>query len=166
MKSYSQCKQDLYAFDKCNNIKNGFYIEIGAYDPIDMSNSYMLENEGWNGISFDITDLGEKWCSVRKNKFVCCNATNFDFASFFSNNNVPKVIDYLSLDIDVETLNCLKNLPLNEYKFRCITIEHDEYIRGSKMKNEMRSILKSHSYILDVPDVASNGYIFEDWWIS
>jgi len=31
LQSYSQCGQDLYAFEKTNNKKDGYYIEIGAF---------------------------------------------------------------------------------------------------------------------------------------
>ena len=85
--------------------------------------------------------------------------------SCFLSNNVPQEIGYLSLDIDGATLTCLKGLPLQDYIFNVITIEHDEYSSGSHMKNEMRKILFSHGYKLDRPDVANDGLIYEDWWI-
>ena len=85
--------------------------------------------------------------------------------SNFIQYNVPVEIDYLSLDVDEATLNCLKNLPLNDYKFKVITIEHDEYSQGPTKKLQMREILYSHGYTLDRPDVANEGNIYEDWWL-
>jgi hypothetical protein len=165
MQSYSQSGQDVYALDKSSGKTNGFYIEIGAHDPVVNSNSIMLENLGWSGISFEISDISEKWYAHRKNKIVMCDATNYDFKNCFIENGAPQEIDYLSLDIDGASLDCLKKLPLDFYSFRSITIEHDEYHRGSEMKNSMRSILTSYGYILDRPDVSSNGFVYEDWWI-
>jgi len=164
MNSYSQSGQDLYAFEKANKILNGFYIEIGACHPVDNSNSYMLEKIGWNGISFEISNITDLWYKSRINKIVICDATNFDFLSCFTENKVPLQIDYLSLDIDGATLDCLRNLPLHQFRFNSITIEHDEYHRGSDMKNEMRSILSHYGYFLDKPDVSSHNLIYEDWW--
>lgn len=164
MISYSQSGQDLYAFEKSNQKTNGFYIEIGAFHPIENSNSYMLEELGWKGISFEISDITDLWYSKRKNKLIVCDATSFDFLNCFNQNNVPNQIDYLSLDIDGETLNCLKKLPLSQFRFKSITIEHDEYHRGSSMKNEIRDILLGNGYSLDRPDVSSNNLIYEDWW--
>lgn len=165
MQSYSQSGQDIYALEKSGGKVNGFYIEIGAHDPLENSNSLMLENIGWNGISFEISDISSIWNRNRKNKIVICDATNYDFMNCFLSHNVPQEIDYLSLDIDGATLDCLKKLPLQSYVFKVITIEHDDYFRGSEIKNAMREILNSHGYSLDKPDVASNGFVYEDWWL-
>ena len=166
MKSYSQCGQDLYAFGKTNNKKDGYYIEIGAFHTTDISNTKMLEELGWRGISFEGSqDLSYHWHPIRSNQLIICDATKFDFKKCFDDNNVPKAIDYLSLDIDEATLDCLKILPLKDYSFKVITLEHDEYSQGSAKKNMMREILYSYGYKLDKPDVANEGNIYEDWWL-
>lgn len=166
MKSYSQVGQDIWALEKSGYKNNGFYIEIGAYDPTNLSNTLLLEEKGWNGISFELSDIKKAWSKKRKNKLVICDATKFDFLNFFISNDVPNNIDYLSLDIDEYSLSCLEILPLGNYNFNSITIEHDEYIRGSEMKNKMREILFSHGYTLSCPDVSHNDCIYEDWWIK
>ena len=48
--SQSQISQDLFVFFFAKNQKNGFFIEIGACDGVKLSNTYMLEKVGWNGI--------------------------------------------------------------------------------------------------------------------
>lgn len=168
MKSYSQCRQDLYVLDKLENKTNGFYIEIGAYDPIDISNTYALEKHmKWDGLSFEASSgLIKKWENERSNKLIICDAARFDFTKCFIENKVPNTIDYLSLDIDDATLDCLKILPLKDYRFKVITIEHDEYSSGPHRKNAMREILFSYGYSLDVPDVKNDGLIYEDWWLG
>ena len=166
MKSYSQCKQDLYVLEKLNNKKDGYYIEIGAYHPTDISNTKLLEELGWCGLSFDANNISSIWTSFRKNEFIWADALNFNFKKCFEEKNVPSEIDYLSLDIDQATLGCLKILPLKEYKFKVITLEHDEYSQGSAKKNAMREILFSYGYKLDKPDVKNDGHIYEDWWLS
>ena len=165
MKSYSQCKQDLYVMEKLKNKTDGYYIEIGAYHPTDISNTKMLEEIGWKGLSFDCSHIDDNWKNVRINSFIRTDVTTFDFKQCFIQYNVPVEIDYLSLDVYEATLNCLKNLPLNDYKFKVITIEHDEYSQGPTKKLQMREILYSHGYTLDRPDVANEGNIYEDWWL-
>lgn len=44
-----QIGQDIIAYLCLKNKKNGFYIDIGAYDGIDLSNTYIFEKLGWNG---------------------------------------------------------------------------------------------------------------------
>jgi FkbM family methyltransferase len=49
--SYSQLGQDLNVLRTYNNKKNGYFIEIGASDGINLSNTYLLETKyDWKGI--------------------------------------------------------------------------------------------------------------------
>lgn len=49
--SYSQLKQDLWVLAETRNKREGFFVEVGAFDGIQFSNSYLLEKEfAWSGI--------------------------------------------------------------------------------------------------------------------
>jgi FkbM family methyltransferase len=51
MNFYSQQKEDEILFQKYLNYNNGFFIELGAMDGIQYSNTYFFElNLGWSGI--------------------------------------------------------------------------------------------------------------------
>jgi hypothetical protein len=167
MNTHSQSQQDLYVLEKLHNKENGYYVEIGAGDPIDINNSYILEKyKNWKGISVDIDNkFLQKWTSNRSNKLLINDASKMDFQLCFEQNNIPFVVDYLSLDIEEFSLPCLERLPLHLYKFRVITAEHNEYLYGSSIKNRMRDILTSYGYVLDVADVKSDNLVYEDWWI-
>jgi FkbM family methyltransferase len=66
-KSKSQLKQDLFVLSEVNFKKNGFFVEFGATNGIDFSNSYILEKEfNWNGI---LAEPAKCWhSSLRKNR--------------------------------------------------------------------------------------------------
>ena len=50
-KSKSQIFQDLFVLNELDYLENGFFIEIGAANGIDLSNTYLLETEfKWSGI--------------------------------------------------------------------------------------------------------------------
>jgi len=50
-KSKSQLRQDIFVLSELNYKKNGYFVEFGATNGIDLSNTYLLETEyGWNGI--------------------------------------------------------------------------------------------------------------------
>jgi FkbM family methyltransferase len=50
-KSKSQLRQDLFVLAELDFKKNGYFVEFGATNGIDLSNTYLLEkNFGWRGI--------------------------------------------------------------------------------------------------------------------
>lgn len=50
-KSYSQYKQDIICFKKYfSKLQSGTFLEIGADDGIDKSNTYLYELKGWKGM--------------------------------------------------------------------------------------------------------------------
>jgi FkbM family methyltransferase len=58
-KSKSQLRQDIFVINELSYKENGYFIEFGGANGIDLSNSYMLEAEyNWTGI---IAEPGKKW---------------------------------------------------------------------------------------------------------
>ena len=53
--------------EKYLDFRNGFFVEAGAYDGVDQSNTYYLEKEkGWNGIL--IEPIFENFCKIPENR--------------------------------------------------------------------------------------------------
>lgn len=52
-KIYSQEGEDLILKEFLSDIKNGFYVDIGAHHPIRFSNTYLFYKMGWSGINID-----------------------------------------------------------------------------------------------------------------
>jgi FkbM family methyltransferase len=49
--SHSQYRQDLFVLSQLNFKTNGYFVEFGATNGVDLSNTYLLEKEfGWTGI--------------------------------------------------------------------------------------------------------------------
>jgi FkbM family methyltransferase len=46
----SQLGADLFVLDR---FKKGYFVEVGAFDGKELSNTYMLEKKGWKGICID-----------------------------------------------------------------------------------------------------------------
>ena len=174
MKYNSQARenQDRFAVAVLDGKKNGTYVEIGGYLPIEWSNTFMLEKEfGWTGISLELFEkFSSQWNGVRSNKCITCDATKVDLNSLIDENNLPKIIDFLQLDIDpaVSTFKVLENIDFDKHSFRIITFEHDVYRGGDtiEIRDKSREILQSHGYTLLIPDVRHGDLKFEDWYIK
>lgn len=92
MESYSQIGQDLEVLKFYNNKKDGFFVEIGASDGINLSNTYLLEkNYNWKGICVEpIPKNFNLLCKNRPNSLCCDNAvyneSNMDVIFDIANN--------------------------------------------------------------------------------
>ena len=165
----SQANQDEFVvtllYDLLGKEDPGYYLEIGAGDPMHINNTYILEkNYGWQGISIDILpNLMSRWLSVRSNPLLLEDAIQLDYSSLLA--EFPSVIDYLSLDIDGYYDEVLRKVMLSSHIFKVITIEHDTYRYGDIYRNREREILIGLGYHLLCSDVSLDGHSFEDWWI-
>jgi hypothetical protein len=159
--------------------KNGTYLEIGAYEGKFISNTYLLEKQfGWTGISIDIESSASVsfTSSERNNKILIQNALDIDYYDLLIKEGFPNQIDYLQLDIEPQqnTLDCLKKIPFDKFRFSVITYETDYYDpsvsreESHQVREESRKILESHGYELLVGNICniSNNDPFEDWYID
>jgi len=177
IRSFSQIKQDLFVIITRNYKTNGFFLELGSRHPIVNNNTYLLEKYyNWTGLLIELDKQYEKLYKIyRKSPYIINDATKLDYISILKKYNFPNDIDYLQIDLDVENGSTIKTLELfdkyvfNEYKFACITFEHDKYIGdlGVKTKNKSMEIFKKHGYILYFENVSLpfNPPQFEDWYI-
>lgn len=172
MESYSQCGQDLFVFTISKGIP-GKFLDLGCYLPIKINNTYLLEQNGWDGLSFDIQDLSQKW-SIRKSKFVQADCLSQDYQKVLTENYEGNVIDYLTLDMEKcgDRFKLLEKVMNTNFEFKIITIEHDAYLGKEfeeKEKVPQRNLLSSKGYKLICSDIShsqSPNLYFEDWWIN
>jgi len=176
--NYAQAYQDMFVLACLNGKHNGSYLEIGAYHSTSLSNTYLLESQfGWNGISIDIEEgVRGSFLSDRKNQLIIEDALKVDYSKILSGLSKSGRIDYLQIDIEPQnnTLECLKRIPLDEFRFSVITYETDFYdpsfSREESLANreKSREILKSHGYFLLVGNVCniSENDPFEDCYID
>jgi hypothetical protein len=168
--------QEDFIINILNGKKEGYYVEQGAFHSSNGSNTYLLEKDyGWNGVSFEINkDFREEFIKNRSNPCMG-DALDFNYISYFEENNFPKQIDYLQVDIDAgyqkdgrpygsayTSLHGLITIPLSTYRFTIITFEHDAnmYWKNISIRDIQREILDSFGYSLVVRSES------EDWWVD
>jgi hypothetical protein len=174
MTYWSQAWQDEFVANILNFKRDGHYLDIGSCDAKGQSNSYFFESElNWKGICIEIAPQYIDSYKIRNCTFLNEDAILIDYKSLLKEKSFPLMLDYLSLDVDDSSLNTLKQLPLDNYRFRVITIEHDAYRGGDALKYEQRSILEKFDYFRLFSDVLvplgcgmGPNLSFEDWWIN
>lgn len=186
--NYSQLDQDIWILSKFDSNYKGFFVDIGAFDGTTISNSYLLEQNGWTGVCVEpnveefkkleasrksnnynicISDFNGK-CTFREAGFFgAIQAKNygqtdcFTLEYFLDSIDSPKIIDYMSIDVEGGEFDIIKNFPFDKYFIKYITIEHNAYGHNFQLKNNIYSIL-SNFFDLEKENVEN----FEDWYIN
>lgn len=188
---YSQAGQDEWVVKMLNGKTDGVFVDVGAYDGIESSNTYALENIGWTGICIEGNPDVYKTL-IQKRKCACLNAavTNYNGECSFGHdrigghrrvdagtldyliqNNWFTRIDYLSMDIEGHELTVLSVFPFEKWPIRLITVEHNLYCDGPEKKDALFSLLTANGFTrvqedvkcLD-PNPAWFGKPYEDWY--
>ena len=172
-RTYSKEQQDLFAKKIIGEY--GFFLDIGCRTPVEENNTKLLELSGWSGMLFDIDQRFVDQCNEqRSNSSFCVDVTSNEFIKILKENGCPKVVDYISMDVDGASIQCLKNFLEAGFSFRCMTFEHTWDLKKPVKENcvnESRQLLESFGYEILFKDVvlAHSEHIgkpFEDWWIN
>lgn len=176
MKFYSQSLQDKWVVELLNFKKKGFFLDIGAYDGVQTSNTYTLEQElGWDGICIEANPQVFRSLSEARSS-ICVNTVLLDYkgecqfgtseinqapfttlpcdtlTNVLEENNCPLEIDYLSIDIEGCEYDVLKEFDFDKYAVTCMTVEHNLYLDGDFNKNRIFELLSNKGFKRVVED--------------
>lgn len=88
MQFYSQYGQDRFLVEKVfKNKKNGYFLDVGAYDGVNLSNTFFLESVlGWKGICVEPNPLVYEQLKVNRSCIAlnCCINDKVDIVKFLS----------------------------------------------------------------------------------
>jgi hypothetical protein len=168
--NHSQLHQDMFVLCVLDGLRQGSYLDIGAHEPVFINNTYLLEQRfGWNGLSVELCEAQVmRHREQRRNPCLLADATQLDYAAALRDAGLGPVIDYLSIDTDPPevTLQALRRLPHDQFRFRVITFEHDLSAGGAEVRRLSRELLQSLGYELVVNDIAWGHRVVEDWWVA
>ena len=129
-KSYSMNREDIFVskFFKFKN--NGFYVDVGAYHPLELNNTYLLHKKGWNGINIDINPL-----SIDYFNFLRPDDVNINIA--ISNKKKSEVVYYQKEKSPLNTLNL---------KHANRVFGRNKYKKRKTLTNNLTSVLNKTKY--------------------
>jgi hypothetical protein len=169
--SLSQAGQDVFVRHVLGT--NGIFLDLGSFRPTYHNNTRILELEGWSGLSIDYQDFGEEFKQKRNTPFLHADVTTIDWTKTLEEYPFLKgTIDYISFDVDGATRAAFDRFPFDQIKFKCMTIEHDQYRVGTELRDYLRKRLTELGYVLLCADVVmpDSPYekfgAFEDWWVN
>lgn len=190
MDFFSQAGQDKWVIEQTDHKTNGFFVDIGAYDGIESSNTLTLEKYyDWNGICIEpnssaFLSLDE----IRKSQNFLCACRDYNgFCQFIGDRvigskggcecflledllqkaNAPYDIDYVSLDVEGLEYEILNSFDFTKRNIKLWTIEHNLYLGDDTLKKQVKEIMINNGYELAVENVTHNGIDpFEDWYIK
>jgi FkbM family methyltransferase len=73
MKFYSQNGEDYLLWEFFNHKPKGFFIDVGAFDGIHLSNTFAFEKEGWTGICIEPHPAYFPICKKNRIHSICLN---------------------------------------------------------------------------------------------
>lgn len=166
-KSQIPPEQDRFVSEVMKFKKDGFFVDIGAHHHEYISNTFFLEKElNWRGLAVDIDgSMQSGWLQHRPNsKFVLGDATSLDYQKLLDEMNAPKIIDYLTVDLEpprITPLALLKILETN-YEFRIITFEIDAHRGDLSPMKISRDILPKKGYTR----IETLTHPQDDFWVN
>ena len=172
-KSFSQFGDDLFIAEFFANQKEGKYVDLGAFHPMRLSNTYLLFKKGWSGTNIDLNPITiDLFNLARKNDDnICClmagkenllkdvyfedwSAAN----SITSNKNLSerkqmktktfesliyKNFDFLNIDLEGHDYEILQTIDFKKFNPKLICIE---ILENSSDKENIFNFLKQCNY--------------------
>ena len=122
-KSLSQINQDINIIEFYNQKRGGFFVDVGAYDGIKFSNTYLLEKEyNWNGICIEPgRRFYQKLIDVRSTTCIECaiyreSGLELEFIDCGDDDEKGSMLSGLSLSASYRTKNNAKETYLVKTK--------------------------------------------------
>ena len=157
---HSQLGQDVWALEQCGSKRGGVFIEIGAHDGVELSNTLLLEREyDWDGVCVEANLFSYESLVANRNCH-CVHAAAWDVSGKsvrFNRNRehamlsgvavlgsdevttvslndlcemVGGVVDYISIDTEGSEPRILSTFDAGRFKVKCMSVEHN-YVKDS-----------------------------------
>jgi len=134
-KTHSQFGEDLFIESFFLNQKIGKYVDLGAFHPMRLSNTYLLYKKGWSGTNIDLNPVAIDLFNLarKKDKNICClisdkdnvlKETYFDHEWSAANSIVPDESLSFKRKMKTRTFESLIN---DDFDFLNIDLEGHDY---------------------------------------
>lgn len=172
-KSFSQFGEDLFIADFFSSQKEGKYVDLGAFHPMRLSNTYLLYKKGWSGTNVDLNPIAIDLFNLarKRDNNICClmagkdnllkNVYFEDWSaanSLTTNENLSekkqmktktfesliyKDFDFLNIDLEGHDYEILQTIDFKRFNPKLICIE---ILENGLDKENIFNFLKQYNY--------------------
>lgn len=188
---HAQAGQDAWVVEQLGGLRGGWFVDVGAYDGVEHSNTLALERDyGWSGLCVEPNPDAHRRLAASRSGSTCVCALASDRAvalpfdgiavsvdaaarlttadtlsRFLEDAAAPAVVDYLSVDVEGHELHVLDGIDFDRWHVRLVTVEHNLYRDGPDRKDAIHRRLSAAGFERVVEDVVAAGYgPYEDWY--
>ncbi len=152
-KTFSQFGEDLFVKNFFEKQENGKYVDLGAFHPMRLSNTFLLYKKGWSGTNIDLNPITIDLFNIARSndKNICCLLADknnilrdvyfedWSAASSLSKNDnlknkkqmktrtfeslINHDFDFLNIDLEGHDYEILQTINFNKFNPKLICIE-------------------------------------------
>lgn len=174
---YSQAGQDRWVDTMTGGRLGGFFVDLGAYDGVQTSNTLgLVEERGWSGLCVEANpDYYDALVRNRPESFLVHAAVAGSIGllhwahqqatadllaptvpaktlgQLLDEANAPERVDYLSIDVEGMEFEVFEAYDFSR-RVDLLTVEHNLYCDGPANKNRLHALLTSRGFIRVVED--------------
>ena len=148
-KSFSQEGEDKFLLEYFKDRINGFYIDVGAFHPYRINNTYLLYKKGFRGINIDISATSIDFFDIARPDDINLNvgaSDKFEKKIFFSKKNLSF---HNTLSKSLAESDMQREPFKKKYSISCKRL--DEIIEETKFSNK----------IIDFLNIDAEGYDYQ-----
>lgn len=185
MNIYSISNQDNWVLDMTQNKMNGVFLDLGCGNGIINNNTYKLESQfNWSGVCVDKNYSIWSECILNRTS-VCLNYEIVASENMILNSGQTTIntiidnyfngsdIDYLSINLNCDTLDVIKSIDFDRFNIKLITLQHNRYKTFYNCIDSFHYFLLSKNFerkFIDVTGVVEGNEKFnqpyEDWFYN
>lgn len=160
--SFSACGEDAILKYLFRNRISGFYVDVGAFDPYEVSNTYWFYLQGWTGINIDANERSiVKFNKLRpKDTNICAAISDIEEVLNYYEVSGSKSMNSFSKDF-IQSQNVTRIESSKSIKTRSLSSVLDENLKNSQRINFLSidvegvelKVLKSNDWSKYRPDI-------------
>jgi hypothetical protein len=167
-KSFAQIRQDLWVLHETRHKRNGYFVEFGAADGVNLSNTCLLEREfGWRGI---LAEPNTVWhAALRQNRNAAIDGhrqsrrdhtvvevETVALNDLLAQHDAPHDIDYISIDTEGSEFDILSAFDFERWNVTLFSVEHN----ATAQEQGLDRLMQRHGYERRYPGISK----FDAWY--